>query len=118
MSDDGRLFTNRLFAPSWFTGEIVRIDVDAATPVTEVVASGFTQPSGAKFDSAGELYMSDLVTGEVWKLDLESGEHELIVRWVDGQVDTMPRGRGARSGHPGWPRNSLSTSSPLRNRKG
>ncbi len=77
-----------LYAPSWFTGEIVRIDVDAATPVPEVVASGFTQPSSAKFDAAGELYMSDFATGEVWKLDLEGGEHELIVD-IEGTIDNI-----------------------------
>jgi len=126
MSDDGRLFTARLFlgsglyeldpnldsppelldaslningfdfgpdgflyAPAQFTGEILKIDVDAAAPVGgEVVASGFRAPTAAKFNSVGELHVGDLAAGKVFKLDLESGGREVVIE-IGGTIDNI-----------------------------
>lgn len=60
-----------LYAPRMFAGEIVRIDVDAATPVPQVVASGFTFPTAVKFDSKGQLHLA--TNGNVFRIDLASG---------------------------------------------
>ena len=60
-----------LYAPRMFTGEIVRIDVDAATPVPQVVASGFTFPTAVKFDSKGQLHLA--ASGNVFRIDLATG---------------------------------------------
>lgn len=77
-----------LYAPSFFTGEVVRLDVDAATPVAEVIASGFAVPSAVKFNSAGEAYVADLAEGKVFKLDLVGGEHEELLD-IDGTIDNI-----------------------------
>ncbi len=78
-----------LYAPSFFTGEVLKIDVDAAPPVGgTVVASGLGVPSSVKFDSMGEIHAVDLSQGRVWKLDLVGGNHELLVD-IEGTIDNM-----------------------------
>lgn len=76
-----------LYAPSFFTGDVVRIDVDAAVPEPEVVASGFTSLPAAKFNSVGELHVADN-DGQVWKLDIDGGDHELLLD-IDGTIDNI-----------------------------
>ena len=55
-----------LYAPSFFTGEVVKIDVDATPPVgASVVADGLGVPSSVKFNSMGEIHAVDLAAGQV-----------------------------------------------------
>ena len=77
-----------LYAPSFFTGEAVRIDVDADVIEPEVVASGFGTTSAVKFNSAGEAHLVDLAAGQVFKLDLVGGEHEMLLD-IDGTIDNI-----------------------------
>ena len=77
-----------LYAPSFFTGEILKIDVDEATPAGEVVASGFGIVSSVKFNSVGEAHTVDIGEGHVWKLDLVGGNHELVLD-IEGTIDNM-----------------------------
>jgi sugar lactone lactonase YvrE len=78
-----------LYAPSFFTGEVVKIDVDATPPVgASVVADGFGILSSVKFDSMGEAHTVDLGEGQVWKLDLIADNHELLID-IEGTIDNM-----------------------------
>ena len=78
-----------LYAPSFFTGEVLRIDVDAAAPVGgTVVASGLGVLSSVKFNSLGEIHTVDLSQGKVWKLDLVGSNHEVLID-IEGTIDNM-----------------------------
>jgi sugar lactone lactonase YvrE len=77
-----------LYAPSFFTGEVLKIDVDAAMPVGEVVADGFQVLSSVKFDSMGNAHTVDLAAGQVFKLDLVGGNHEMLID-IEGTIDNM-----------------------------
>ncbi len=73
-----------LYAPRMFTGEIVRIDVDA--PVPQVVAGGFTFPTGVKFNSRGELHL--VANGDVFKVDPATGARTVLLD-TDGATDNL-----------------------------
>jgi DNA-binding beta-propeller fold protein YncE len=77
-----------LYAPSFFTGEIVRIDVDAVAPELEVLSDGFGTVSSVKFDSSGTAHLVDLSAGQVFELDLVGGDHEMLLD-IDGTIDNM-----------------------------
>ncbi len=127
MSDDGRLFVNRLFlgqglyeldpnlveppvllngdlalnsfdfgpdgefyAPSFFTGEVLRVDVDSAIPVdVEVVANVGGPSSAVKFNSAGEAHAVNIGAGIVLKLDLSGADDHEVVLDVEGTIDNI-----------------------------
>ncbi len=79
-----------LYAPSFFTGEILKIDVDSAFPVTtEVVASGLGISSAAKFNSIGELYAVNLGDGLVVKVDSSGANNHEVVLDVEGTIDNI-----------------------------
>ena len=127
MSDDGRLFVSRLFlgegfyeldpdlvdpptllsetlfinsydfgpdgylyAPSFFTGEILRIDVDSGFPVTaEAVASGLGGTSAAKFTSHGELHAVSIGEGQVVKVDMSGANNHEVLLDIAGTIDNI-----------------------------
>ena len=127
MSDDGRLFVNRLFlgeglweldpdliddpveinaaltvnsfdfgpdgylyAPSFFTGEVLKIDVDSAIPVSFDVVANVGGPSSAvKFNSLGEAYAVNIGEGLVLKLDLSGADAHEVVLDVEGTIDNI-----------------------------
>jgi len=68
----------RLYGPRWFRGEVARVNVD--TGAVETAASDFQIPASVKFDSQGRLHVLDAQAGEVVRVDLESGEKEVIGR--------------------------------------
>jgi len=61
-------------------GKVVRIDLK--TMELKEIADGFTRPSAVNLDSAGQIYVVDLVTGEVIRVDPESGGKTLIAQRV------------------------------------
>ncbi len=77
-----------LYAPSFFTGDVLRIDVDAAPIAPEIVASGFGVSSAVKFDSTGTPHVVNLAEGQVFKLDLDSGESEMLLD-IEGTIDNI-----------------------------
>ena len=127
MSDDGRLFVNRLFlgtglyeldpnlvdppvllngslslnsfdfqpgddqhlyAPSFFTGEVLKIDVDnPGTP--ELVANVGGVSSAVKFNSLGEAYAVNIGEGLVLKLDFSGANDHEVVLDVVGTIDNI-----------------------------
>lgn len=77
----------KLYAPRMFTGQIVRIDVDAVPLVQEVVFSGLTPPNYAvKFNSKGVLHA--VANGDVFRLNLETGAKTLLLD-TNGNTDNL-----------------------------
>ncbi len=79
-----------LYAPSFFTGEVLRIDVDSAIPVSfDVVANVGGVSSAVKFNSLGEAYAVNIGEGKVVKLDLSgANDHDLVLD-VEGTIDNI-----------------------------
>ena len=77
-----------LYGPLFNDGAIARIDVDAAVPSTEIVATGFTTPAAVKFDSRGDLFAVDLAEGSVVKVDIATGNTQTIAQ-VEGILDNL-----------------------------
>jgi len=77
-----------LYGPLFFGGAIARVDVDADEPAPEIVAEGFRIPSAVKFDSKGRLHAVDLAEGQIFRLDLDSGEREVLVD-IEATLDNM-----------------------------
>lgn len=77
-----------LYAPSFFTGDVLRIDVDADVIEPEIVASGFGVSSAVKFDSTGVPHVVSIGEGKVFALDLESGEQTELIDIV-GTIDNI-----------------------------
>jgi sugar lactone lactonase YvrE len=79
-----------LYAPSFFTGEVLKIDVDSAIPVdTEVVASVGGVSSAVKFNSQGEAYAVNIGEGLVLELDLSGANAHEVVLDVVGTIDNI-----------------------------
>ena len=62
---------DRLYGLRWFTGEVVRFDVD--DNADRVAATGFTVPASVKFNSKRELHVLDTGTGDILKVE-EGGD--------------------------------------------
>ena len=69
-----------LYAPLMNAGKVVRIDLE--TMELEEIASGFTRPAAVNLDSNGQIYVVDLVTGELIRVDPESGAKTLVAQRV------------------------------------
>ncbi|MFW2383936.1 MAG: hypothetical protein ACN4GZ_19445 [Acidimicrobiales bacterium] len=79
-----------LYAPAFFTGEVLRIDVDSAPPVdTEVVANIGGVASAVKFNSLGEAHGVNIGEGLVLKLDLSGGNAHDVILDVEGTIDNI-----------------------------
>jgi len=86
-----------LYAPSFFTGEILKIDVDSAVPVTsEVVANVFGVASAAKFNSKGELFAVNIGEGLVMKVDFSGANNHEVVLDTVGTIDNIAFGTDDR----------------------
>jgi sugar lactone lactonase YvrE len=68
----------RLYAPRFFSPDIVSIDVDSGE--METVATGFTTPVAAKFDRFGRLNVLDAGSGQLVQLDLETGARDVLAK--------------------------------------
>jgi sugar lactone lactonase YvrE len=77
-----------LYGPIYTKGSVVRIDVDAEPATIETVMDGLTVPSAVKFDSQGRMHVLDQPTGEVWRVDVESGVKELAALLPPG-IDNL-----------------------------
>ena len=72
-----------LYAPSWTAANILRIDVDSCDESEScdhetVVAGTIAMPSAVKFDSRGNLYALDSLSGEVLRVDITTGSLTVI----------------------------------------
>lgn len=86
----------RLYGPIWTQGQIVSIDVDSCEATSHpwddcdivTVADGFGVPAAVKFDSQGRLHTIDFMSGEVFRVDTETGEKEVIAQ-LDRGLDNL-----------------------------
>jgi len=69
-------------------GAIARIDVDAAAPTAEIVATGFRVPGAVAFDSAGGLHAVDFAEGQVIKVDVATGSRQVLAD-IEGVLDNL-----------------------------
>ncbi len=69
---------NILYGPLMNAGKVIRIDLDTLE-ITDV-ADGFEQPVAVNLDSRGFLYVIDIVTGELTRIDPDTGEKRLIAQ--------------------------------------
>ena len=72
-----------LYAPSWTEANILRIDVDSCDESEscdrETIVDGtIGMPAAVKFDSRGNLYALDSVSGQVLQIDAATGSVTLI----------------------------------------
>ncbi|HTT38859.1 MAG TPA: SMP-30/gluconolactonase/LRE family protein [Burkholderiales bacterium] len=67
-----------LYGARYFTGEIVRVNVDSGEFTT--VAQGFGTPEAVKFDSHGRMYVVDALNGEVVRVNIQTGEKTVIAQ--------------------------------------
>jgi sugar lactone lactonase YvrE len=62
----------KLYAPLFFDGKIISIDVDSGS--TRTVAEGFKMPSAVKFDAKGRLFAVDYNQGKVFLVNPTHGD--------------------------------------------
>ncbi len=82
----------RLYGPLYAADMFISFDVDSceasSNPWNEcdvrVLASGFLTPVAAKFDAHGVLHVLDQWTGELFTVDLETGERALVAELGQG----------------------------------
>ncbi len=87
-----------LYGPLFAAGMVIKVDVGGpGDPVStnpfvdgtaEVVADGFHNPASAKFDPDGLLTVLDQ-TGEVFKINTQTGEKTLFLNNLDPGLDNM-----------------------------
>ncbi|MBA6418843.1 DUF6923 family protein [Pseudomonas sp. 5Ae-yellow] len=75
-----------LYGPLWFKGEVVRIN--PADGQIETVATGFGTPAAANFDSKGNLYAIDTLSGLLKRINLSSGETTNIAQ-LSSSLDNL-----------------------------
>jgi sugar lactone lactonase YvrE len=86
----------RLYGPLLLAGMVIGFDVDSCEATSNpwddcdirVLASGFQSPVAAKFDPHGVLHVLEADTGEVYRVDLETGDRT-VVAVVDEGLDNF-----------------------------
>ena len=66
-----------IYGPLWFKQQVAKID-PATGEIVKIVADGFVTPCAVNFDSQGNLWALDTGTGEIFKINVDTGEKELI----------------------------------------
>lgn len=92
----------RLYAPVWTQHKIISINVDSCTnavnPYTEcdvrTVADGFGIPASVKFDAQGRLTAVDHMTGDVVRIDVATGNKQVIATLPPGLDNLVPDSAG------------------------
>jgi sugar lactone lactonase YvrE len=67
---------NQLYGPLFFKSKVVRVDL--ATGQLSDVADGFTVPAAVNIDSRNNLFVVDIRSGEVTRINLDSGDRRII----------------------------------------
>ena len=73
---------DRLYGPRPSASEVVRVDVDRGT--FETISTEFERPVALKFDSQQRLHVLDSGTGELFRVDIATGDRELVGRTGPG----------------------------------
>ncbi|KAA0693415.1 hypothetical protein DT594_13525 [Halopseudomonas laoshanensis] len=75
-----------VYGPLWFKGEVVKINpVDGEM---KTVADGFGTPAAVNFDSKGNLYVVDTLSGQLMRVDIATGDTELVAE-LDTALDNL-----------------------------
>ena len=82
----------RLYGPIWSAGMVVSIDVDSCEGTSDPwndcdirpVTTGLEVPAAVKFDSKGRLHVGDNLTGEIFRVDIATGERTLVGKLAQG----------------------------------
>ncbi len=69
---------NLLYGPLFFRGKIVSINLETGS--LKDVADGFTVPAAVNLDSQGNIIVVDIETGEVTRVNRDTGTKELIAQ--------------------------------------
>jgi DNA-binding beta-propeller fold protein YncE len=77
-----------LYGASFFGGAVARVDVDAAVPAAQVVATGFRVPGAVAFNSSGALHVVDFAEGRVVRVDSATGELQVLAD-IEGVLDNL-----------------------------
>ncbi len=77
-----------LYAPSFFTGEVLKIDVDNPG-APEVVANVGGVSSAVKFNSLGQAYAVNIGEGKVLEIDVSGANANEVVLDVVGTIDNI-----------------------------
>jgi sugar lactone lactonase YvrE len=75
-----------LYGPLMNGGAVIRIDLNTLE-VTEV-ANGFPRPVAVNLDSKGNLYVVDILTGELTRVDPDTGAKKLVVQ-LEPPIDNL-----------------------------
>lgn len=67
-----------LYSPRWFEGRVVKVNIENGA-LTEITAD-WGVPAAVKFDSRGRLHAVNQGNGEVVRIDLSTGERELLAQ--------------------------------------
>lgn len=67
-----------LYGPLWFKGVVAKIN--PADGTLETVADGFGTPAAVNFDSRGNLYAVDTLTGKLMRVDTATGDSEMVAQ--------------------------------------
>lgn len=71
-----------IYAPIWFKGQVVKVNPDSGELI--VIASGLKTPAAANFDSKGNLYVIDVKSGELIRVDLGNGNKTVVAQLKSG----------------------------------
>jgi sugar lactone lactonase YvrE len=77
---DGRLFVNELHTD----GRLLEVDLDGGQH--RVLATGLALGNAMQFGPDGLLYYPHLLAGEVWRVDVDNPEPELVAKDIDRSV--------------------------------
>ncbi len=81
-----------LYGPQGALGTVVRVDL--ATGTHTVLADGFRDPTAVKSDSAGNLFVSELATGRLYRLDQGTWKRTLVAQLSPGNDNITISGEG------------------------
>lgn len=75
-----------LYGPLMNGGAVIRIDLK--TMEVSEVADGFARPVAVNLDSQGQIYVIDILTGELTRVDPESGAKSLVAQ-LEPPIDNL-----------------------------
>ena len=77
----------KLYSPRWFEGRVVSVDIESGQ-LTDITTN-WGAPAAVKFNSRGELYGVNQGNGEVARIDLNTGEREVLAVFPEGWLDSL-----------------------------
>ncbi len=77
----------KLYSPRWFEGRVVSVNVD--TGELSDVTRNWGVPAAVKFNSSGELHAVNQGNGEVVRIDIETGEREVLATFPENWLDNL-----------------------------